>query len=83
MTKTMVAFLPAKDLANGVLASDAQLGNIWDELSKPVSEISLVSLATHFSGLPRLPANLDVDDDLNPYADYHLNQLSTPFATPI
>lgn len=88
VTKTMVAFLLAKDLANGVLASDAQLGNIWDELSKPVSEISLVSLATHFSGLPRLPANLDVDDDQNPYADYHLNQLSdalrdTDLASPV
>lgn len=76
VTKTMVAFLLAEDLANESLAQDTQLAEVWDKLPKPIGDISLVSLATHFSGLPRLPANLDVTDDTNPYADYHLNQLS-------
>jgi D-alanyl-D-alanine-carboxypeptidase/D-alanyl-D-alanine-endopeptidase len=38
-------------------------------------EITLVDLATHTSGLPRLPDNLSPADDSNPYADYSLEQL--------
>lgn len=37
--------------------------------------ISLLSLATHTSGLPRLPDNLDPKDVNNPYADYTIDQL--------
>ena len=38
-------------------------------------EITLVDLATHTSGLPRLPDNLSPADEANPYADYTLTQL--------
>jgi serine-type D-Ala-D-Ala carboxypeptidase/endopeptidase len=37
--------------------------------------VSLLSLATHTSGLPRLPDNLDPKDVSNPYADYTVGQL--------
>lgn len=37
--------------------------------------ITLVDLATHTSGLPRLPANLKPKDPANPYADYSVDQL--------
>jgi D-alanyl-D-alanine-carboxypeptidase/D-alanyl-D-alanine-endopeptidase len=37
--------------------------------------ITLLDLATHSSGLPRLPNNLDPADDNNPYADYSVEQL--------
>ncbi len=37
--------------------------------------ITLLTLATHTSGLPRLPDNLNPADNLNPYADYTLEQL--------
>jgi D-alanyl-D-alanine-carboxypeptidase/D-alanyl-D-alanine-endopeptidase len=37
--------------------------------------ITLVDLATHTSGLPRLPANLTRKDPANPYADYSVDQL--------
>ena len=37
--------------------------------------ITLLDLATHTSGLPRLPANLSPRDALNPYADYTVEQL--------
>ena len=39
------------------------------------SEITLLHLATHSSGLPRLPDNLDPEDPSNPYADYTVDQL--------
>ena len=44
--------------------SDFQFG------SESVGAITLRSLATHSSGLPRLPANISPADSLNPYADY-------------
>jgi CubicO group peptidase (beta-lactamase class C family) len=37
--------------------------------------IRLLDLATHMSGLPRLPANLRPADPSNPYADYSVEQL--------
>ncbi len=38
-------------------------------------QIRLVDLATHSSGLPRLPSNLAPADAANPYADYSVEQL--------
>jgi serine-type D-Ala-D-Ala carboxypeptidase/endopeptidase len=38
-------------------------------------EITLLDLATHRSGLPRLPTNLAPADHRNPYADYTVEQL--------
>ena len=37
--------------------------------------IALVDLATHTSGLPRLPTNMSPKDPNNPYADYSVEQL--------
>src|SRR3984957_15745372 len=37
--------------------------------------ITLVDLATHTSGLPRLPSNMSPKDSANPYADYTVEQL--------
>lgn len=38
-------------------------------------QITLADLATHMSGLPRLPGNFDPADSENPYADYTVEQL--------
>jgi serine-type D-Ala-D-Ala carboxypeptidase/endopeptidase len=37
--------------------------------------IALIDLATHASGLPRLPTNMHPKDPNNPYADYSVEQL--------
>jgi CubicO group peptidase (beta-lactamase class C family) len=38
-------------------------------------QITLIDLATHTSGLPRLPTNMTPKDPANPYADYTAEQL--------
>jgi D-alanyl-D-alanine-carboxypeptidase/D-alanyl-D-alanine-endopeptidase len=38
-------------------------------------KITLVDLATHTSGLPRMPSNMTPKDPANPYADYSVAQL--------
>ena len=43
--------------------------------SRDGHQITLEDLATHTSGLPRNPANLDAADPDNPYADYTVTQL--------
>src|SRR5204862_286223 len=43
--------------------------------SRSGKEITLLHLATHRSGLPRLPGNLKPKDPGNPYADYTVDHL--------
>ncbi len=43
--------------------------------ARPSRTITLLDLATHRSGLPRLPNNLDPRDEKNPYVDYSVEQL--------
>jgi D-alanyl-D-alanine-carboxypeptidase/D-alanyl-D-alanine-endopeptidase len=44
-------------------------------------QITLVDLATHTSGLPRLPTNFQPKDPANPYADYTVERLYSFLAT--
>jgi serine-type D-Ala-D-Ala carboxypeptidase/endopeptidase len=56
---------PVEDLLGGSMS-----------VPKGKRAITLVDLATHSSGLPRLPSNLDPRDPMNPYADYTVDQLA-------
>ncbi len=43
--------------------------------SRAGRDVTLIDLATHHSGLPRLPSNMAPADRSNPYADYSVQQL--------
>ena len=67
-------------LANLVLEKKVKLNHpIQDYLPFPLKnkEITVLQLANHTSGLPRLPSNLDLGsaDPFNPYADYDVEDL--------
>lgn len=76
-TKTMVAFLLANAITADELSADTTLGSIWPEANDKVAAITLAELATHHSGLPRLPANLAPADMNDPYVDYGIANLTT------
>ena len=73
VTKTFTALL----LAQAVEAGDVALSTTISELlpdvdfsDQRVGEISLEELATHSSGLPRMPTNFEPASSRDPYADY-------------
>ncbi|HEV7488656.1 MAG TPA: serine hydrolase [Thermoanaerobaculia bacterium] len=50
-------------------------------LERGGKKITLIDLATHTSGLPRMPTNFHPKDPANPYADYTVAQLYEFLAT--
>ncbi|MEM9305474.1 MAG: serine hydrolase domain-containing protein, partial [Pseudomonadota bacterium] len=72
ITKPFTDMLLAELVANGAVKYDTTIGELMDvEPKNPaVAEITLQSLATHTSGLPRLPVNLVPANPLDPYAGY-------------
>ncbi len=79
VTKTMTAYLLAKQLAEKALNEDASIQQCFPDAG---GNTSLLSLATHSSGLPRLPADFfDQVDAKNPYVDYDLAKLEQALAS--
>ena len=74
ITKAFTNLLLAEMVAAGEVRYEIPVGSLVGddvEFANPaVADIPLVRLATHASGLPRLPANLAPADPLNPYAGY-------------
>jgi len=78
-TKVFTAALLAEMAQAGLVKLDDPLAKFLpDEAPASPDEntpITLEHLATHTSGLPRLPGNLRPADPANPYADYSTEQL--------
>lgn len=74
VTKVFTNLLLAELVADGAVDYDTTvaelIGEKVDFANPAVGEITLLQLATHTSGLPRLPPNLAIDDPEDPYADY-------------
>lgn len=74
ITKAFTNLLLAELVARGEVAYSTTIGDVLgDEMTfanPAVADITLEQLATHRSGLPRLPGNLVPADPLDPYAGY-------------
>ena len=79
ITKVFTSTLLADLVSREELGLDTPVQSLLgDEVRMPArngAEITLGHLATHSSGLRRLPDNLDPEDPANPYADYTVEDL--------
>lgn len=86
ITKSLVGFVLATLVTEKAVQLDTELGELFSDLTSDTKRISLKQLATHRSGLPRLPANQSLADMNNPYSAYDATALfkalqeSTPAA---
>jgi serine-type D-Ala-D-Ala carboxypeptidase/endopeptidase len=79
VTKAFTGVLLADMMQRGLMKpDDPAQGYLPQGVKMPIvgdRPITLEQLATHTSGLPRLPENLDSADPVNPYADYSEQRL--------
>jgi CubicO group peptidase (beta-lactamase class C family) len=79
ITKVFTALLLADMAQHGEVKLDDPISKYLPEGVKAPQrngkQITLEELATHTSGLPRLPNNLSPKDAANPYADYSADKL--------
>lgn len=78
ITKTFTCLLLAQLINDDKLKLNDPVQKFWPETFKLVDNdnqaITMMQLATHTSGMPRLPANLNPFSN-DPYANYDLSQL--------
>lgn len=74
VTKAFTNLLLAEMVAANAVTYDTTVGDVlgddFEPVNPAVADISLEQLATHTSGLPRLPVNLVPTNPLDPYAGY-------------
>jgi D-alanyl-D-alanine-carboxypeptidase/D-alanyl-D-alanine-endopeptidase len=78
ITKTFTATLLAQAVLSGRLMLDTPVAQLLADFKIPScgdKAITLGDLATHHSGLPRMPSNFMPKDPANPYADYDAAKL--------
>jgi serine-type D-Ala-D-Ala carboxypeptidase/endopeptidase len=79
MTKVFTSLLLADMVQKGEVALDDPVAKYLPAGVKIPErggkQITLVDLATHTSGLPRMPDNFKPKDPTNPYADYSVEQM--------
>ncbi|MBR0751612.1 ATP-dependent Clp protease adaptor ClpS [Bradyrhizobium jicamae] len=79
ITKTFTATLLAQAVLSGRLTLDTPVAQLLPDFKIPSGagrEITFGDLATHHSGLPRMPSNFMPQDPANPYADYDVVKLT-------
>ncbi|HEY6177770.1 MAG TPA: serine hydrolase [Kofleriaceae bacterium] len=78
VTKVFTSLLLAEAVVDKQVTLDTPVASLLPAKAKlPAGKrpITLLDLATHTSGLPRLPDNMHPADTANPYADYTTDQL--------
>jgi CubicO group peptidase (beta-lactamase class C family) len=79
ITKVFTSLLLAEMVDDGEVALDDPVAKyLPHDVTVPGrggKQITLADLATHRSGLPRMPSNFTAADPMNPYVDYPVQQL--------
>jgi hypothetical protein len=79
ITKVFTAVTLADMAAKGEVHLEDPISKYLPEGTRAPSldgkQITLLDLATHRSGLPRMPSNFEPKDPSNPYADYTLDRM--------
>ncbi|MEM6818837.1 MAG: serine hydrolase [Pseudomonadota bacterium] len=79
ITKVFTNLLLAEMVATGDVTDTTTLGDVFGDeiapLNPAVRDITLLELATHTSGLPRLPVNMMFSNAVDPYAGYDAEKL--------
>lgn len=76
ITKTFTSLMFSIAIDKGLVTSETTLGEIRPEWkNQKLGSITLLELATHRSGLMRLPCDFEYEDPSNPYKDYTEKQL--------
>ncbi|MEM6807886.1 MAG: serine hydrolase domain-containing protein [Pseudomonadota bacterium] len=79
ISKVYTNLLLAEMVARGKVRYDTTVAELAGEAqafrNEAVGEITLAALATHTSGLPRMPANFRPSDPADPFASYTATQL--------
>lgn len=71
ITKTYTATLLALEVEKGTVSLQDPIERFWKELQgTDAGKITLQELASHTSGLPRMPTNFVMTDPANPYKSY-------------
>lgn len=79
VTKTFVGYLLAQQVVAGEIGLNDEAKNVWSAVP---AEITFAQLATHHSGLPRLPEGLLEQANPNdPYVHYDSEHLQQSLAT--
>ncbi len=75
ITKVFTSTVLATLVVNKKIRLTNYINSYYPFTFKDNIRISFESLANHTSGLPRLPENLDLSDESNPYKQYGKNQI--------
>ena len=79
ITKAFTDLLLAEMVESGEVRYDTTIGSLLGDdftfANEAVGDITLLQLATHTSGLPRLPANLAMTNPLDPYKGYDVEKV--------
>ncbi len=84
VTKTFTALALARMVEQGKVRLDQPVRELLPPgtVEKPAGrEITLLDLATHHSGLPRMPSSYHPADKDNPFADFHVADMYEYLAT--
>ncbi|MEM1173547.1 MAG: serine hydrolase [Pseudomonadota bacterium] len=84
ITKVFTNMLLAEMVADGKLGYDTALGDLMGEdftfANADLGKVTMEQLATHTSGLARMPSNFAPTDPQDPYKDYTAEQLNAEIA---